>query len=276
MAALTSQAPPRQPGFALLVVLWTLGLLALLITALTGAGRIEAQIARALYASARAETAADSAVQEVVLRLLQGAWQIDGETYPLRVGDVVVGVRVTDEAGKVNPNYASVALLRSLLATVGVDAPTAAALASNIVDWRRPELRSASGELKRTQYEAGGLLYAPSNAAFDNVDQVGLVLGMTPDLFARLKPFLSVYQEGDVRLSAASAVVAAAILDASARDPSAGRLGFASPNRVAMIRADATAPGGGRFTREAIVRIMARPRVNHAPYQILTWDSPGQ
>ncbi len=271
---MTSQSPPRQAGFALLFVLLTLGLLALLVTALTGAGRAEVQIAADLDASARAETAADSAVHQAVLRLLQGTWQIDDATYPLRIGDTTVSVRITDEAGKVNPNYASTALLQALLAGLGVAAPRAAELAKNIVDWRRPGPRSASGELKRTQYEVGGLPYAPSNAAFDDVDQVGLVLGMTADIFARVKPFLSVYQEGDVRLSAASTVVAAAIVEASIRDPVAGRLGFVSPNRVATVRATATTRGGGHFTREAVVRINVKPQFNESPFQILTWDSP--
>ena len=56
---------------------------------------------------------------------------------------------------------------------------------------------SRAGGPKLAQYQAAGLPYGPANRPFDSLDELGLVLGMTPTLLARMRPFLSVYQEGD-------------------------------------------------------------------------------
>src|ERR1019366_7047934 len=98
---------PDERGFALLVVLGLLGLLALLGARLTSAAWTEARIAFALRASAAAEVAADSAVNEVAMRLLRGTWPVSGLAWrvppePILVGAVAVDVLVTDEAVKIN------------------------------------------------------------------------------------------------------------------------------------------------------------------------------
>ncbi len=271
------RAPPRrQRGFVMLIVLGLMATLALLGAQLSAASRTEDRIAGALRASAVAEAAADSAVHEVTMRLLRDAWPVSGlalpaPAIPWRVGAVPVSLRVTDESVKINPNYASAGMLRSLLTQAGAGESAAKALADAIVEWRQPAPMSASGDPKRMRYEQMGLAYAPSDRPFDSLDEVELVLGMTPRVFALIRPALSVYDIGDVKLDGAPPVVAEAVRAARILDPQAGTLGFPGPDQVVRIEATAT-PRGSRYTRIAVVRFKARPRAGEAPYQFLTWD----
>ena len=125
----------RQRGFALLIVLWTMGLLALLVAQFTATGRGEVQMAANLRANAVTQAAADGAVHEAILRLLQGKWAPDGRGHVIRVGTADVAVRIKDEGWKVNPNDAKLPALQALLAHLGVDAAKGTALAHAIIDW---------------------------------------------------------------------------------------------------------------------------------------------
>jgi len=63
----------RQRGFALLIVLWSMALLALIGTRITAAGHVEAQLATNLRANAIAEAAADGAVFEALFHFMDGS-----------------------------------------------------------------------------------------------------------------------------------------------------------------------------------------------------------
>src|SRR6516165_2246109 len=106
-----------QRGFALLIVLWTLALLALLGTQLMTAARQDTQLARNLLDAAALQAAANGAVQQAVFATLDTSnrhWNADGITRTIRVGRFPVAVRVDNEAEKINPNVASLALLQAL------------------------------------------------------------------------------------------------------------------------------------------------------------------
>ena len=111
-----------QRGFALLIVLWTLGLLALLGTQLLATARQDTQLARNLVDAAELEAAANGAVQQAIFANLDTSnkhWDADSITRVIRVGRVPVAVQLDDEAEKVNPNIASVALLQALMTALG-------------------------------------------------------------------------------------------------------------------------------------------------------------
>jgi general secretion pathway protein K len=130
-----------QQGFALLIVLWTLVLLALVITRLTSAGRSEAQLTFNLRNAAMARAAADGGFYEAVFHLIDssgGRWTADGTDHSLRVGGSRVDVYIASEAGKINPNSAQPQLMAALLHQLGADTRTAAAIAGAMADWRFP------------------------------------------------------------------------------------------------------------------------------------------
>ena len=258
-------------GFALLIVLWTLVLLALIVTELGTSGRMESKIARNLMTNATAEAAADGAVHQAIFHLADSSdqgWQADSLPRHLSVGAVPVDVRIDDEAGKVNPNLADPALLQALLVVLGADQNLAQTVAQGIVDWRGgtpPEQQASVAQ----RYQAAGLSYQPSFSPFESVDDVGLVLGLPRALAARLLPHLSVHQIGIADPARADPVVARAL----AQLP--GGTGLAQPAvpmayHSVTIVANAQPASGGRFTRRALVRI--GPGLPHG-YALLVWDA---
>lgn len=260
----------RDRGFALLIVLWTLVLLALMVMQFTRTGRTDVRVAANLRASAVLQAAADGAVHEAILRLLQRAWLPDGRVHDVRVEGVVVEVRVRNQDWKVNPNTVPAPVMRALLVSVGVDAGKAIVLSRAMVDWRSAGSRSASGGPKLALYRLAGLPYGPANQPFDSLDEIGLVPGMTPVLLARLRPLLSVYQEGDAPEQGGPLPHppddGAAVADGGWRLGSTGRV------MVVAIEASAASTKGGRFTRQAVTRLRAEASLDQAPYQILTWE----
>ncbi|MEA2745646.1 MAG: ral secretion pathway protein [Acetobacteraceae bacterium] len=258
----------RQRGFALLMVLWTMGLLALLVTQFATTGRTETRVAANLRANAAAQAAADGGLHEAILRLLQGVWGPDDRPRTIRAPDGVVEIRVLNQASKVNPNVATLATMQTLLTRAGIDPGKAAALSRAIIDWRSSGPKSVSGGSKISQYQSAGLPYAPAGKLFDSVEEIGQVVGMTPALLARIRPFLSVYQESDTEEPGSGTGQAF-----PATDRDGWYLGSTGRLMVVAIRATATGAKGGRFTRQAIVRLRAEPSLDQEPYQILTWET---
>jgi general secretion pathway protein K len=268
----TAPSGGRSRGFALLIVLWALVLLALIVTELGASGRVEAQIARNLVSSAEAEAAADGAVYHAIFRLSDGSdqgWQADGTTRQVAIGPFQVEVQIEDEAGKVNPNGSSPELLRALLVAVGATGEQAQALTQAIVDWRGGggiSLEQQAAVIQ--QYQAAGLKYQPSFAPFETVDDMRLVLGMPPDLAARLRPHLSVTQIGAIDPTHADPVVAQALRQLPSGPGTAPPIPLAY--RSVAIRATAPGRAGARFTRRATVRLgPGLPR----GYSLLTWET---
>ena len=264
-----------QRGFALLIVLWMLVLLALLVTQLTVAGRVEARIAANLRSGAKAEAAADGAVYQALFQLLDGSarhWNIGGAPHQVRIANGVVLIRIRSEAGKVNPNTASEALLAALLRNVGADPQRAAAVAAAIINWRTADLLPQLVVATTAEYRAAGRDYAPPGAPFQSVDELGLVLGMTPELLERLIPYLSIYQDSNPDPAAADPIVLKAITEATGLDNGVVGWGNASAAPVVSITAEAREADGSSFIRHAIIRL--QPAADGRPYQILAWGTP--
>jgi len=268
------ESAQTQRGFALLIVLWILVLLALLVTQLTAAGRVEARIAANLRSGAAAEAAADGAVYEALFHVLDGSvrhWNIGGAPHQVRIANGVVLIRIRSEAGKVNPNTASEALLAALLRNVGADPQSAAAVAAAIINWRTRDLPPQLVVATTAEYRAAGREYGPPGAPFQSLDELGLVLGMTPELLERLIPHLSIYQDSNPVPVAADSIVLKAITEAAGADSDVD-LGNTGAAPVVSITAEAREADGSSFIRHAIIRI--QPTADGRPYQILAWGTP--
>ena len=59
---------------------------------------------------------------------------------------------------------------------------------------------------KAAQYRAAGMTYGPPGRPFENLDELGYVLGMTKPLLAALKPHLTLWSTSDPDPAAADAV----------------------------------------------------------------------
>jgi hypothetical protein len=98
------------------------------------------------------------------------------------------------------------------------------------------------------------------------LDEIQRVIGMTPDLFRRLKPYLSIYQTSDPNIATALPPVAKALrtLNQPQQPPNA------DVTQVLSIVARVTTDRGGHFLRHAVVRIESPEQQTYA---ILAWDT---
>jgi general secretion pathway protein K len=266
-------APQRESGFALLIVLWAMVLLALILTQLLSAGRSEAQLAGNLRNAAVAEAVADGGVADAVFHLLGSgaqAWPARG-THALRIGRGAVEVTVESLSGKVNPNTAGLPLLRAMIGLCGRGAADAARLAQAIAAWRTPADEDDGNQaVGPVAYRAAGLPYAPLGLPFETDDELGLVLGMTPATLACLAPHMSLYQEGDPSLHTDDPFVARALAVVAQQGGLTSDAAQGVP-QVVRITSVATVVGA-RFVRRATVRLT--PGGDGGPFRILNWDSP--
>lgn len=272
---------PRLPadcrgsgGFALIIVLWTLVLIAFITAHLVGSGRIETRIAANLVANAVTEAAADGAVHQAIFNLLnprpEGRWPLDGTVREFAIGDCRVSVQLRDESARINPNLASPALLESLLLVAGSDQASARRIAAAIGDWVGGTAAARQPEAMAAVYRAAGLDYGPPAEPLETLDELQRVLGMTPVVFAAIRPHLSLFAPAEPMLAQADPVVAAAV--ASIARPGPGRARPRPTPRqadvvTARIAVIADGPGNARVTRTAVVRVMSRAR----SYAVLAW-----
>ena len=256
-------ASRRDRGFALLIVLWTLALLSLLISQLAGSGRQAVRLAGNMRMQARLQAAADGAVQEAGYRLGAAGtphWPANGTVHELRQDGAGIRLRITNQAGKINPSIASLELLGALVHACGVEAPRATAIASAMVAWRFP---TAQAGFAAAAYRQAGRTYGPPGQPFESLDEVGLVLGVTPALLGCLTPHLSLYRDNDPDPNAADPTVLAALAEVTGAVP---QLTNAQVDEsVVMVDAVATGPDGARAVRRAVLRMGPQPPATNGP-----------
>jgi general secretion pathway protein K len=275
MPGLTNGNDGWQRGFALLIVLWSLVLLAVLVVGLTATGRGEVQLASNLRGSASAEAEADGAIYAAVFHLVDTSanhWVPGGPPRMVRLPRGVAEVRIEDLSGRVNPNTASVEFLAALLRGVGAEGRAAAQLAAAIADWRTPGTQPHAGGAKMPQYRASGRNLAPPGAPFQSLAELGDVLGMTPELLDRLLPHLSLYTETDPNPALADPVVRQAIEDVEGVDLATPSLVGPDDPIAVVISASSVDVSGARAARRAVVRIGASN--DSRRWRILAWDPP--
>ncbi len=256
-----------QRGFALLIVLWTVGFLALLGTQLVAAGRSDAQLADNLKQDAVLQAAADGAVINVTFRIMalkDPALQPDGIVRSVQIGQTAVLVLVQNEADRINLNTASGILLQHLILDVGGTPAVADRVTNAILDWRTSGTTPRRGGAKAADYLAAGRNYGPPGTPFEDVTELQDVLGMTPELFARLAPHLTVLTDGDPDLSTRDPVVARALTDAAGVADDTG-LGQPGSDDLLRIRVTAIGRGAARYSEVVVASAdfqNAAPRLN--------------
>ena len=218
-------APPtstsRCAGAALLLVLWIIVLLTGLIAVFALTARTEGLQGRYLGRSVVARGAAETGV-DVAAMHLQGLdpaqrWIPDGRANQFDFEGHRLEVRVIDEGGKVDLNFAPPELLVGLLTAVGVEQDKARALSGAIQDWRdEDDLVNLEGGAEDSAYTAAKLPYGAKDRPFEAISELRLVLGMDAALYRKLRPYITLFS-GQARPDPAYA--AAAVLRAMGMTP---------------------------------------------------------
>lgn len=262
-----------SPGFALLVVLWWLSLMAFLAVRMIATSHTAGIAAANIRGSAVTEAAADGAVNQAIFAVLAGQWAADRAIHLVRSTQAIAEVAIEDEGEKVSLNVAPPALLQSLLQECGLPPGPAAALAAAIAGWRAPELTPAASGALAIQYRSAGRGYIPPGKRFISLDELGLVLGMTPALFTCIAPHVSTYTLSIPSWQTTTdQVVRRALARAYPDDPMHPVSGTAYEPAVIRISASARDTSGTIFRRVAIVRIAPLPSEQDFTYRILLWE----
>jgi general secretion pathway protein K len=277
----------RQRGFALLIVLWFLVLLAAIGTYMVANARMQTALAHNVVAAAKAEALADAGIARAVFNLTDpvpdNRWTPDGAPHEVRLPDGAVTIRLEDESAKINPNLATDKLMAALFEVHGADGSRARRLGAAIADWVDPDGNARPNGAEARQYADAGLAYGPPNAPIESLHELQLVLGMTPDLFAAVKPLLTIYTgipAPDARHAPPAIRRAIDLAAQSARaeeggDPDeddASDPDDASADRdkpvVVDVEVTARSADGGTFVRRAVLRIAPDDAKG---YDVLDW-----
>jgi general secretion pathway protein K len=242
--------------------LWTLVLIAFVVLHITASGRTEIRIAGNLVANAMAEAAADGAIFEAIFNLTDPQadqrWPIDGATHELVIGESRVMVRVEDEAEWINPNTASPALLEALLHVTGSDQENARRLATAIGEWVGSASVTRPQDARLAEYRAAELDYGPPGAPLETMDELGRVLGMTPAMFAAIRPHLTLFGPPEPSTATADPIVATAIAEVTQAGQPTSPTNQMPPD-VLTVRITALARGrsNARATRSVVALVGA-------------------
>lgn len=284
-----------QAGIALVIVLWIITLLSLIAASFAYAMRSEMAIVGNTLSLAKGAAAADAGIQRAIYELfkpanLAGRWDTNGVPRDWAFGDATVTITMTDESGKIDINTGSDLLLKGLFLTQGVPDDQATALVDAIKDWVDADSLKRLHGAEESEYAAAGLGYKPANAPFLAMEELKLVLGMTPDLYRKIAPYITIYSRlPGVNSQIASRDVLRAIpgvtdeqVDAylqqreTARQQNAALPSFTvgaaylsvGSGMMTRIVADAKLNDGTHFLREAVVMKLANPK---RPYTYLLW-----
>lgn len=274
-----SRARNHPEGFALLIVLWMLVLIAFIIGYVTSTGRSEIEISTNISANAAASAAADGAVYRAIFALMDSRTDhrpvTDGHTEQMRIGRSVVALRVFNENDWINPNLASAKLLEGLLRAVNMPAETAADLADEITQWVGTARTLRSPDELAAEYKSAGLGYAPPEAPLEDLEELRRVRGMTATALASMRPHLTLFGGRQPNPATTDPVVAAAIRFADRSNPTIGAsgpvfTGVGQDARVVRILAQAQGPGRATANAAVIVRVTSS---SARGYSVLSWRS---
>jgi general secretion pathway protein K len=293
-----SQQSLGDRGFALILVIWVLALLALLGAEVAADSHSAAVVSRNRLDLAQLRASADAGVTLAVMGLLDpvvaARWQADGRVYDRQYAGQHLAITVADEGGKIDLNAASKELIAGLLNEFGADRNQQALITQAILDRRAQFVPAAPAPSANT-----GRIFGQSHVlnlarlAFADASELRLLPGMTRLLYAHLAPEVTVYSQnptinpmtasrqtllaipgtgpGDADAVVASRRGGAMQLDAEALSKIA-LYARADTLHVVTVTARAELPDGASFARRAVVSVS--PDLPLEPARILRWEQP--
>jgi general secretion pathway protein K len=280
-------------GFVIVVVLWLLAALAALVTIFSVYLSNSARALAFNDTRLKSEALVMAGVELTVYRLMSA----DKDTRPpldafhVRLGGVRLEISYVPETTRVDINAAPKEFIAGLLSVLGASEEDAKATADRIVAWRHRTTTAKAGD-EDALYRAAGKPYSPRQAPFPHVNELALVLGMTPALLERALPFVTVFNgtPGIGALTAPPEVIAAlpGMTPLILKDFLETRATL--PNDPAAI-AKALGPAASKATtaknskayrilvrlhfpddREAVSEVVIRMDGGSDPYQVLSWQ----
>jgi general secretion pathway protein K len=270
-----------ERGFAILVVIAAVGLLALAAALFARVTSSQVRASAVAVEIARARALAAAGINLAVLKLFDFRTNPNGKNRGFAIGRDTFGCRLDsnlivaaaqDEGGKIDLNFANERLLGALLRGLSLEAARADALVDAILDYRDGDNIKRAKGAEDAEYRAAGRAQGPKNAPFAAVEELEQVLGFDAELLARLAPLVTAHSGKDgvdpvvaprrlieiLRRGDAPLVPSDTGLDLQFDDQGAdlpAPFVASSTRNIFSVRSDVVMAGGVRFALEAIVDI---------------------
>lgn len=270
-----------ERGFAILVVIAAVGLLALAAALFSRVTSAQVRASAVAVETARARALAGAGINLAVLKLLDfranpsgknRAFAVGGDTFGCRLDGNLIVAQARDEGGKIDLNFAGERLLGALLRGLGVEGARADTLVDTILDYRDGDNVKRAKGAEDAEYRAAGRAQGPKNAPFAAVEELNQVLGLDAELYARLSPFVTAHSGKDgvdpmvaprqlieiLRRGDAPIAPSETGLELSLENPDSDLPAHyiaTSTRNIFSIRSEVVMAGGVRFALEAIVDI---------------------
>lgn len=191
---------PQRNGSILITALWVVALLSVLALSVGGSVRLRIREAEWQSRDIEARSLLDQLATAAVARAKQDSepeadhlgepwgrarqWNSDalargGDAGNPKSRPFTAQIRVFDEQGKVNINYAPEAVIDEVLREAGIEADRSAILAA-IVDWRDEDTQ---GQWEASAYSGTDIAYVPTNGNLRHLEELALVRGITTGMF---------------------------------------------------------------------------------------------
>ncbi|MFH1779497.1 MAG: hypothetical protein ABH847_05675 [Candidatus Omnitrophota bacterium] len=222
----------EEKGAILIITLWILAILTILSVGVAGRMGLELKLTglyrdnmKVLYLAKAGVERAISVIEaeDHAIDSLNERWSNNSEeqsplfkeikvadvgtftvSYPFTEGRVFYGIQ--DEERRINFNNAPKEVIRRLIEHLYPDIGDASALAQSIEDWRDTDT-TREGGLPEDDYSAEG--YPRKDNYFDVTEELLLVKEMKPEIFEKIKDYITVYPakvypEGKLNINTAS------------------------------------------------------------------------
>jgi general secretion pathway protein K len=213
---------------------------------------------------------------------------------PVYIDSIRVDVQARDLGTQLNINLADVDQLKAFFAFVLGDYAKADQLAATIVDWRDLDDTPQVDGDEVDGYVKKGLLAIPTNANFRRIEDLLMVEGMTPEIYARVASDLTTYGNGQINVNTAPVevlrsipgitdAIVAAILNQRAQGlrvasiaqlvPGVGATGGGRggpPPNMANVQAAQLARAAGVTTNQVLLTMIVKAGPQAQPVRLVT------
>jgi len=285
-------------GFALLVVVALLALMAALVANFVALARNDLRASANTVELARARALAEAgyalAVSNLIDPDLENRVKADGRTWKVSFDGGQILLSVQDEGGKIDLNWAPIEVISGLLDGLGIPGDVGARILDAVRERRAsaPVPKYAPGDIAMGAILGGPTLQQLAQMPFRSVGDLQSDADIDHATFARLVPALTVYSESrrieldtapravlmaipGMTAEMADAIVASrtarplgAPITAAAQFVDSGGYTAIGDLRAATIIANAVTVTGIRFERQAVLSFTGMPT---APVRLLEW-----
>ncbi|NJD62401.1 MAG: general secretion pathway protein GspK [Deltaproteobacteria bacterium] len=240
-----------ESGVALLITLLVLVLIVIMAMEIFRTGARAAQTGAYGRDSIKAALLAEAGVAAAKIAVRESSRQSQIDTLDqvwsrpvpaIELGDGTILVTLEDEERKINlnklvlpngnaPDERRVAVFRRLLTILEIDP----SFADAVVDWLDVDDTPRVGGAESAYYLSLPYPYRAKNDLFDTLDELRLVRGITPEIFEKLKPFVTIHSSGAVNINTAPKEVLMA-LSAGQDAAGPGEISAATANLIIEYR----------------------------------------